>query len=93
MRIGVIGLGFMGSTHLEAYREVHGFELAAVSSSSDRKLSGDLGDVGGNLDRGGGQVDFGSAARYKRAEDLIDDVRAGGGGHLHAHGSAQTTGP
>lgn len=75
MRIGVIGLGFMGSTHLEAYREVHGFELAAVSSSSDRKLSGDLGDVGGNLDRGGGQVDFGSAARYKRAEDLIDDVR------------------
>ena len=74
MRIGVIGLGFMGSTHLEAYAGVHDFELAAVSSSSDRKLSGDLGDVGGNLDRGGGQVDFGSAARYKRAEDLIDDA-------------------
>ena len=73
MRIGVIGLGFMGSTHLEAYREVRGFDLAAVSSSSERKLSGDLSDVGGNLDRGGGRVDFGSAARYERAEDLIDD--------------------
>ncbi len=73
MRIGVIGLGFMGSTHLEAYREVEGCEIAAVASSSERKLSGDLSDVGGNLDRGGGRMDFGPAARYKRAEDLIDD--------------------
>ena len=73
MRIGVVGLGFMGSTHLEAYQNVRGFELAAVSSSSDRKLSGDLTDVGGNLDRGGGRIDFGSAARHRRAEDLIAD--------------------
>ncbi len=73
MRIGLIGLGFMGSTHLEAYRNVSGFELAAVSSSSPRKLAGDLSDVGGNLDRGGGVVDFGAAQRYTRAEDLIDD--------------------
>lgn len=73
MRIGVVGLGFMGSTHLEAYRTVRGFELAAVASSSDKKLAGDLADVGGNLDRGGGVIDFGSAARYRRAEDLIDD--------------------
>lgn len=73
MRIGVVGLGFMGSTHLEAYQQVRGFELAAVSSSSDRKLSGDLTDVGGNLDRGGGRIDFGSATRYRRAADLIAD--------------------
>lgn len=73
MRIGVIGLGFMGSTHLEAYAKVRGFELGAVSSSSSKKRSGDLSDVGGNLGRGGGLVDFGAAARYSRADDLIDD--------------------
>ncbi len=73
MRIGVVGLGFMGSTHLEAYRQVEGFELAAVASSSEKKLAGDLSGVGGNLDRGGGQVEFGSAARHRRAEDLIGD--------------------
>ena len=73
MRIGVVGLGFMGSTHLEAYQNVRGFDLAAVSSSSERKLSGDLTDVGGNLDRGGGRIDFGFAARYRRAADLIAD--------------------
>ena len=64
-----------GSTHLEAYLEVHGHELAAVPSLSDRELSGTAGNVGENLDRGGGQVDFGPAARYKQAEDLCGDVR------------------
>ena len=63
----------MGSTHLEAYQSVEGFELAAVASSSEKKLAGDLSDVGGNLDRGGGVLDFGSAARHTKAEDLIDD--------------------
>ncbi len=73
MRIGVVGLGFMGSTHLEAYQQVRDFELAAVASSSAQKLAGDLSDTGGNLDRGGGKMDFGSAACYKTAADLIAD--------------------
>ena len=73
MRIGVVGLGFMGSAHLEAYRKVRGFELAAVASSSRKKLSGDLGDVGGNLDRGASRFEFGGAARHERAEELIAD--------------------
>ncbi len=75
MRIGVIGLGFMGSTHLEAWEKVDGFELAAVSSSSERKRAGDLSDVGGNLGRGAGNVDFGEAGRYASAEELIADPR------------------
>lgn len=73
MRIGVIGLGFMGSTHLEAYQQVRGFELAAVSSSSEKKRAGDLSDVGGNLGRGAGVIDFGGARRYSLATDLIED--------------------
>lgn len=73
MRIGIIGLGFMGSTHFEAYQKVRGFELAAVSSSSEKKLAGDLSEVGGNLGRGGGVVDFGAAARHTTAEDLINN--------------------
>lgn len=73
MRIGVIGLGFMGSTHLEAYQKVRGFKLAAVASSSEKKLAGDLSEVGGNLSRGGGVLEFGAAARYRKAEDLVSD--------------------
>ena len=32
MKIAVIGLGFMGSTHVNAWRQIPGAELAAVSS-------------------------------------------------------------
>ncbi len=63
----------MGSAHLEAYAQVKGFELAAVASSSEKKRAGDLGDVGGNLGRGAGVVDFGPAQRYATAEELIAD--------------------
>ena len=73
MRIGVIGLGFMGSAHLAAYKGVRGCEIAAVCSSDEKKLAGDLGGVGGNLDRGGGRFDFGRAARHRKAADLISD--------------------
>ncbi len=73
MRIGVIGLGFMGSTHLEAYKGVRGFELGAVCSSDESKLAGNLAGVGGNLDRGGGTVDFGDAALHRTASALISD--------------------
>lgn len=73
MRIGVVGLGFMGSTHLEAYRKAAGFELAAVASSDPKKLGGDLSAIVGNLDRGGGAYDFSSAARYRTAAELIAD--------------------
>lgn len=75
MRIGIVGLGFMGSTHFEAYQNVRGFELAAVSSSSEKKLAGDLSAVGGNLGRGGGVVDFGSASLHRTAAGLIGDDR------------------
>ena len=73
MRIGVVGLGFMGSTHLEAYGKTAGFELAAVASSDPKKLGGDLSAIGGNLDRGGGKHDFSAAARYATAGELIAD--------------------
>lgn len=73
MKIGVIGLGFMGSAHLAAYQGVRGFELGALCSSDPSKLAGDLGGVGGNLDRGGGRFDFGGAARHSLASELILD--------------------
>ncbi|MEZ5391788.1 MAG: Gfo/Idh/MocA family oxidoreductase [Bryobacterales bacterium] len=73
MKIGVVGLGFMGATHLEAWSKVPGFELGAVSSHDDKKLAGDLTGTAGNLDRGGQQMDFSGAAKYHTAEELFAD--------------------
>ena len=49
MRIAVLGLGFMGSTHVKAWSSIREAELAAVYSKDEKKLTGDLSDIQGNL--------------------------------------------
>lgn len=73
MRIGVVGLGFMGATHLRAWQSVDGAKLAAVASSDAAKLSGDLSSIAGNLDKSGERFEFGDASRYATADELIAD--------------------
>jgi len=73
MRIGVIGLGFMGTTHLKALRNIPGVELGAVASNNQKALSGDLSDVQGNLGSGGERFDFGNAQRYSDPFEAVRD--------------------
>ncbi len=64
MKIGVFGLGFMGSTHLQAWLRVPRAELAAVVSDIPKRLDGDLSDVQGNIGGPGERMDFSGLARY-----------------------------
>lgn len=73
MRIGVVGLGFMGATHLQAWQSVANAQLAAVASSDAAKLSGDLSSIAGNLDMAGERFELGDASRYTTAAELIAD--------------------
>ena len=73
VKIGVVGLGFMGSTHLQAYEKIGNAELAAVASSDPKKLGGDLSGIGGNLEVQGTKLDFGDAKRYSTADQLFGD--------------------
>jgi predicted dehydrogenase len=73
MRIGVAGLGFMGMTHTQAWRNVRGAELAAVFSSDEQKLAGDLSGVGGNLGIQGEKLDFSTVSKYRDLDLLLSD--------------------
>lgn len=64
MKIGVLGLGFMGSTHLGAYRRIPGVEIAAVASDIPERLTGDLSGVQGNIGGPGERWDFSDVAKY-----------------------------
>jgi predicted dehydrogenase len=75
MRVAVLGLGFMGSTHLKALRSVAGAELVAIYSGDERKLAGDLSGVHGNLGGPGERLDFEGVARYRAIEGLLADSR------------------
>ena len=73
MKIAVIGLGFMGSTHLKALKTVPEAELAAVVSSDDKKLSGDLSSIQGNLGGPGEKMDFSRVKKYHHLREALED--------------------
>jgi predicted dehydrogenase len=49
VRVGIIGLGFMGATHIRAWQACAGARLGAICNPSGRHLDGDLTAVSGNL--------------------------------------------
>jgi predicted dehydrogenase len=73
MNVAVIGLGFMGSTHARALQNVPGATLAAVVSSDPLKLTGDLSQVGGNLEGPAGNLDFSGVRKYHEFQAALDD--------------------
>jgi predicted dehydrogenase len=73
VNFAIVGLGFMGATHARASKGLDNLRLAAVVDSNDKKLAGDLRDVGGNLGTRGELMDFSQVRPYKRIEELLAD--------------------
>jgi predicted dehydrogenase len=73
MRIAVLGLGFMGATHLKAWQSVDNAQVVAVYSNDERKLTGDLTHIEGNLGNKGEKFEFGQVRKYRDTADLIND--------------------
>lgn len=74
MRIAVVGLGFMGLTHLKAYKRIPGVEIGAVSCNDPKVLAGDLSSIQGNLDVAGEAVDFQSAQKFADALECVREA-------------------
>src|SRR3954452_3968239 len=66
-------MGFMGATHAKAWKAVSAARLAAVMSSDERKLSGDLTGIEGNLGNQGEKLDFTGAALYRDLDAVLAD--------------------
>ncbi len=73
MKIGVIGLGFMGSTHLQAIARIPGARLVAVMDTNPARLSGDLSEVQGNLGIDGQRMDFTGVKKYSSLKEILSD--------------------
>ncbi|SFJ06768.1 Gfo/Idh/MocA family protein [Planctomicrobium piriforme] len=74
VRSGIIGLGFMGMTHFEAYRQVQGGQVAAIATRNARKLAGDWSDIQGNFGpRGSAETDLTGVKTYLEYRDLLND--------------------
>jgi predicted dehydrogenase len=74
IHVGVIGLGFMGATHLKAWQKVSHARITALCNPSGRHLDGDFSQVAGNLP---GQeplrLDMGGIQTYRDTADFLAD--------------------
>lgn len=64
----------MGTTHLQAWRNVPGAQIAAVCSKDAKKLTGDLSAIEGNLGNKGEVFDFTNTAKYQDTRALLADT-------------------
>lgn len=73
VRIGIVGLGFMGMIHYLAYRKVVGGQVGAVCSRDPKKLDGDWTSIQGNFGPRGTRMDLSAHARYSDFAKLLAD--------------------
>jgi predicted dehydrogenase len=73
VRIGIIGLGFMGYTHFEAARRLTGARVVSIATRNKKKLAGDWTSIQGNFGPRGGKVDLSKVRRYSEYQDLLAD--------------------
>lgn len=74
IKIGIVGIGFMGMTHFEAARKVRGAQVAAIATRSEKKLAGDWSDIQGNFGpRGSAATDLTGIAKYRDHRELFAD--------------------
>ncbi len=73
VRIGIVGLGFMGMTHYRGARKVKGGKVVAICTRSPKKLKGDWRGVRGNFGDPGGIEDLSGIRTYRRIEDILAD--------------------
>ncbi len=74
VKIGVVGLGFMGASHLKAYLKVPEAVIYGICNPSGRNLDGDFSRVAGNIGTGDPlRLDMGKVQAFHRFEDLLGD--------------------
>src|SRR4051812_3375704 len=73
VRIGIVGLGFMGRIHYLAAQRLRGAKVAAVCSRDPAKLAGDWRNTRGNFGPEPGMVDLTGVKTYADVGQLLAD--------------------
>jgi predicted dehydrogenase len=71
IKVGIVGIGFMGVTHFKALEKVKGVRVAAICTRDTKKLSGDWRAIKGNFGDAGGRQDLSKVARYDSIEKIL----------------------
>jgi len=72
VRIGIVGRGFIGNMHLSAYAGIRGAKVVAICDKRRAMLKRDVA-VAGNIELGGGKIDFGRMKWYTSLDKMLAD--------------------
>ncbi|MEX0610802.1 MAG: Gfo/Idh/MocA family oxidoreductase [Pirellulales bacterium] len=73
IRVGIVGVGFMGWIHWLAYQKVAGVRVAAISTRNAQRRAGDWRGIQGNFGPPGEQVDLAGVAAHADLDELLAD--------------------
>ena len=73
LRIGMVGLGFMGKMHWGCWGKTDGADVVAVCDVDEKKRAGDWSAVDANIGESGGRVDLAKQKAYADAAELFAD--------------------
>lgn len=73
LNVGIVGIGMMGSTHLDAYAKIKGVKVVAVADLIEARREGRTLTAGNVKGQSEGGVDFSRFRKYTEGMDLIAD--------------------
>ncbi len=73
VKVGLLGLGFMGKCHFDAYAGIRGAKITAICDVDRKKLLGDWSSIAGNIGGAGGRVNLKGISLYADPKNLFAD--------------------
>src|SRR5262249_19826685 len=73
VRIGIVGIGFMGMIHYLAARKLKGARVTAICSRDPKKRAGDWRGIRGNFGPPGQKMDLSKVKRHATLDELLGD--------------------
>lgn len=73
VRVGLVGIGFMGMIHYLAWEKVKGAKVTAINTRDPKRLAGDWRGIQGNFGPPGKKMDLKGVKRYAQFDELLAD--------------------
>lgn len=74
VRVGILGVGFMGTMHFNTYRAYRRARVVALADTDPKKLKGDWSSIAGNIeDKRAARVDLSGIRLYSKPDELFAD--------------------
>ncbi|MDE0315975.1 MAG: Gfo/Idh/MocA family oxidoreductase [Candidatus Poribacteria bacterium] len=73
IKIGIVGIGFMGMIHYYGIQRGKGAEVVAICTRDPKKLAGDWTGIQGNFGPRGGMEDLSNIRKYNDIDELLAD--------------------